>query len=93
MFLNFYEKLQPVLPVQDLSPQLVRARIITTTDQLQIIKMTRDDEKAVLVLDKIANLLKAGYKHYFYELLDMMKKHQTEAVSDLSDKICKEICK
>ena len=86
-FIAFYEKLQKVLPVQDISPDLVTAKIITPREQHEIVRYTRDDDKAIFVLNKISSSLKSGYPKDFYKLLNIMKNHSTEVVSDLANQL------
>lgn len=75
VFTEFYPRLIHSLPTGNILNQLVSKRIITMDDCEQITAITRSQERASLVLRIIANPLKAGITHSFYELLEIMEKY------------------
>jgi len=79
VFTSFYDKLASILPISNISPQLVTAQIITTGDNEEISAIVRSNEKASYVLRIIDKSLKAGITKSFYSLLKIMENYGSES--------------
>jgi len=79
VFTRFYDKLACILPISNISPQLVTAQIITTGDNEEISAVVRSNEKASYVLRIIDKSLEAGITKSFYSLLEIMENYGSES--------------
>ena len=85
VFKRFYGQLVGVLPVMNISHQLVSAQIITTDDTEEIGLIPRSKEKASFVLRIVGNSLEVGITLSFYVLLDIMEKYGGDVTLLASD--------
>ena len=91
MFVNYYGKLQSILPVKSLSGHFVSEQIIQF-DEEEIIQNTDGQTQAAsIVLRKVGNSLQAGQTESFDKLLTIMKGHGGLSCEKLANEMRKEI--
>ena len=75
---TFYDKLATILPVGSIPFKLVSAKVISMDDLDEIELKQKPKHKAAFILNKIHCSLKAGIKHSFYMLLDIMEQYDSD---------------
>lgn len=90
VFKKFYEDLRCILPIRNISDQLVSKKIISIGDKEEITAIKGLQDKASFVLEIIGNSLKAGITHSFYDLLSIMDEYGGD-VSHFTKKVRKEL--
>lgn len=92
VFYNHYATLTSVLgnDVENLLPQLIAERVLTTNDQAIIVKTISPAEKSGKLLTIISGPLDAGSQGSFEKLLQIMVNGDTDATRELAIEIMKE---
>jgi len=75
VFIEHYSTLIEALPVKSLIPKFLSARIITFSDQDDILKGDTPEEKALRFLRHIATPLTTGNAETFCKMLNVIEKH------------------
>lgn len=82
---TFFKKLVSILPIREISSELISAEIITIGDSDEIDIIARQSEKASYVLKKIARSINAGITRSFYQLLKVMEDYGGDVATLASD--------
>lgn len=90
VFKKFYEDLRHILPIRNISDQLVSKKIISIGDKEEINAAKTLQDKTSFVLEIIDNSLRAGITHSFYELLSTMEEYGGD-VSLFANKVRREL--
>ena len=93
VFYDYYASLTNVLGVdaENLLPDLISQRVMTTNDKVVIEKTLSPSEKAGRLLNIISGPLDAGNQASFEKLLQIMANGSKETTRDLAIEIMKKI--
>ena len=87
VYIDFYDKLVNILPVDDIAPELIRARVITVYEMMVINSLRTPIDKAQYVLPRIALSLEAGNSVGFLTLLDILGRSGSNAAASVASMI------
>ena len=87
MFNEYYSKLINILPATDLSHYFVSDKIITLEDYDKIIRSSRPQEAAKVLMDKVSLQLQSGNSTIFNNMLLIMDHHNVDTAKELSQEI------
>ena len=93
VFYDYYASLTDVLgsDAENLLPQLISQRVLSTNDKVVIEKTVSPSEKAGRLLNIISGPLDAGNQASFEKLLQIMANGDKEATKDLAIEIMKKL--
>ena len=90
VFREYSDRLANILPVNNIINELISANIISFDDSEEIKSLSREKDKALFVLNKVAKSLKVDVTDDFYSLLRIMEDYPG-TVAKVANKIILEL--
>ena len=87
LFSDYYNTLVDIVPATDLSHYFVSDKIITLEDYDNIIRSSKPQEAAKILLDKVSLQLQSGNSTIFNKMLLIMDHHGVATAKELSQEI------